>query len=306
MNTAKKYNIIYRITNLLTDRVYIGRHCTNKINDSYMGSGKKLLDDIKKYGKDQFKKEILYVFDTTDEMICKEIELIRYLFKNNIDTYNISRQGTGLLTHTEAVRKKMRDLNTGFVSAIDSDGNCHRVSVNDPRYLSGELVHNSKGKIVAKDSDGNVHHIDVDDPRWISGELVGINAGRKKTKEQIENHRSKMIKYWETNKHSEHAKQKMRSSNIGKVTVRDSNGRMFRVSVDDERIKTGELVYSFVGIEISEDTRKKHSINKKGCIWISNTQMNQNKLIKPDIAQVLLNDGWVLGRINKTEETSFG
>ncbi len=43
-----KYYVIYRITNLQTNRIYIGMHRTDNLNDGYMGSSKLLKQAIKK------------------------------------------------------------------------------------------------------------------------------------------------------------------------------------------------------------------------------------------------------------------
>lgn len=51
---------IYRTTCLINGKTYIGQHKYRKLNDSYLGSGTAIRNAIKKYGKDNFKKEILY------------------------------------------------------------------------------------------------------------------------------------------------------------------------------------------------------------------------------------------------------
>jgi hypothetical protein len=51
--------LIYKITNKINGRYYIGRHRTNNINDSYLGSGKAIINAVKKYGVEIFSKEII-------------------------------------------------------------------------------------------------------------------------------------------------------------------------------------------------------------------------------------------------------
>ena len=70
------YYIIYKTTNLINNKNYIGMHSTNNLDDNYLGSGKLLLQDIKKYGKHNFKREVLEILNSEEEMIKREIEIV--------------------------------------------------------------------------------------------------------------------------------------------------------------------------------------------------------------------------------------
>ena len=59
---------IYKTTNSVNQKYYIGKHQTPNPEDSYLGSGKALRNAIKQHGRENFKKEILYVFETEKEM----------------------------------------------------------------------------------------------------------------------------------------------------------------------------------------------------------------------------------------------
>jgi len=86
---------IYKITNILDNKIYIGKHQTKNINDNYMGSGKHLKRAIKKYGIENFVKEFLFIFDNEEEMNIKEKELVSEEFCLREDTYNMCVGGQG-------------------------------------------------------------------------------------------------------------------------------------------------------------------------------------------------------------------
>ncbi len=98
---------IYKTTNLINGKIYIGQSKFN--NPNYYGSGKILNYAIKKYGKENFKKEILEECQTKEELNKKEKFWIKYY--NSIDRnigYNIS-EGGSLIKHTEETKKKLSD-----------------------------------------------------------------------------------------------------------------------------------------------------------------------------------------------------
>jgi hypothetical protein len=81
--------LIYKITNLVNRKYYIGKHQTKDLNDGYMGSGKLLKIAIKKYGIENFKKEILHIFDNEEDMNNAEKELVVI----SEETYNLCEGG---------------------------------------------------------------------------------------------------------------------------------------------------------------------------------------------------------------------
>jgi hypothetical protein len=50
---------IYITTNLINNKKYIGQHKSKSFDLNYLGSGKLIVEAIKKYGKDNFKTEVI-------------------------------------------------------------------------------------------------------------------------------------------------------------------------------------------------------------------------------------------------------
>jgi hypothetical protein len=63
--------IIYKTTNLINGKIYIGKDSKN--NSKYLGSGLLLKRAILKYGKENFKKEILEECSSIEELNQREI-----------------------------------------------------------------------------------------------------------------------------------------------------------------------------------------------------------------------------------------
>lgn len=86
---------IYITTNLINGHKYIGKH-HGALNDSYLGSGTLLKQAIQKYGKENFKKEILYISQNEKENSQKEKEFIKvFNAVKDKNFYNIHEGGDG-------------------------------------------------------------------------------------------------------------------------------------------------------------------------------------------------------------------
>lgn len=196
----KKYYFVYKTTNLVNGKFYIGVHATKNINDGYLGSGKRLHDSIKHHGIENFNREILKFFDAYEDALYYEKELVTTELVESDMCYNLCEGGgkpptmvgsnhpffqksrpdskKRMLEHNPSKGKFGKDSATyNKVSVVDSNGDTLQVSKDDPRYLNGELVHVNKGKITVRDSNGNVFHVLKDDPRFVSGELVHATKG---------------------------------------------------------------------------------------------------------------------------------
>lgn len=140
---------VYKTINIVNGRFYIGKHKTKDINDSYLGSGKLLKQAIKKYGKQSFRKEILFVFDNEDEMNNKERELVTL----SESSYNLCEGGNGGFgyinssgiskfkgkRHTEESKKKMAHFGNTHKKGIPiSEEQKKAISIKNSIALKGK------------------------------------------------------------------------------------------------------------------------------------------------------------------------
>ena len=123
--------IIYRTTNLINQKFYVGKDTHN--NPNYYGSGKRLKLAIKKYGIENFKKEVLEVCNTLELLNEREKFWIKKL--NAIgEGYNISLGGDGGDTisnnpRRDEISKKISEANKGkFLGKTNSKETREKIS----------------------------------------------------------------------------------------------------------------------------------------------------------------------------------
>lgn len=91
----KKYHFIYKTTNVLSGKYYLGMHSTDDLNDGYMGSGKRLRYSINKYGKENHKVEIVEFVETRAELKVREAEIVNLNEIAKEECINLCVGGTG-------------------------------------------------------------------------------------------------------------------------------------------------------------------------------------------------------------------
>ena len=104
--------LIYKITNLINKKSYVGQLCNNLKFKYYWGSGTYIKRTIKKYGKENFSKMIL------EELTCidkKQLDRREQFWIKKLNTripngYNLTDGGEGTFgySHTEETKKKIR------------------------------------------------------------------------------------------------------------------------------------------------------------------------------------------------------
>jgi group I intron endonuclease len=99
------YHYVYKTTNNVTGKIYIGAHSSETLDDGYLGSGKALKDAIKKYGKENFSRSILEFFDTREEAFKKESDLVTEDFIKEDTNYNMCSGGLGSTVKSEKFKK---------------------------------------------------------------------------------------------------------------------------------------------------------------------------------------------------------
>lgn len=127
----KRYHYIYRITCLKNNRYYIGMHSTENLNDGYMGGGRKIVNSVKKYGKEYHRKEILEFLEDRDLLRKRESEIITEELINDPMCMNLQLGGGGGLTTKEHAEKFQKAGNLKF-----------KEKLKDPEYKAdfGEKV----------------------------------------------------------------------------------------------------------------------------------------------------------------------
>jgi group I intron endonuclease len=236
--------IIYKTTNLINGKFYVGKDERNK--PDYLGSGINLNRAIKKYGRENFIKETIEVCSTREELIEREKYWIKETKAQELG-YNIADGGLGGNTISE--ENKDRILN-GFKGGRHTPETIEKIKRTreerkkqnpDAYKMSQEnrelmsKVH--KGKVHPKEWKRNhsekmkelYHSGDTsqfqkfienqkgENKRAENNPMWGRKASEETKRKQSEYHKNNPVRYWSGKKQSPESNEKRRQSLINKT-----------------------------------------------------------------------------------------
>jgi len=104
-----RYHIIYKTTNKINGKSYIGKHTTDNYNDGYYGSGNAIKDAISKYGIHNFTKEIISFHKSSNDAFIEESKMVTEDFINDTSNYNLTLGGFGGVSKSEYHKHKLSE-----------------------------------------------------------------------------------------------------------------------------------------------------------------------------------------------------
>ena len=153
------YHFIYKTINLINANYYIGMHSTSNLDDGYIGSGNRIRRSIRKYGKENFKFEILEFCKSREELAIREKEIVNEdIIKDRLCmNLKIGGEGGWHIHATNAFKQKLQDpeFKQSFAKKI-SEANYRRIArgeiIKAPDWTGKKHKEETKRKIGDKNS----------------------------------------------------------------------------------------------------------------------------------------------------------
>lgn len=138
------YGTIYKITNIKTGKVYIGKttkslndRLQGHINNADKGNNFKLSLAIRKYGKENFIIEQIDFAETRDELNEKEVYYISE-YKSLEDGYNMTIGGEGGNTYIDKSDEEMKTISEKISTALRKNNGNHGQFVGPKNGMYGK------------------------------------------------------------------------------------------------------------------------------------------------------------------------
>lgn len=127
------YYYLYRITNRINGKIYVGVHKTDNLDDGYMGSGLLIRRAIEKYGIENFEKTILQYFNSAEEAFETESQIVNEEFVADESTYNLKEGGHGSWDFLNRTGLNQKNHNYPNIGALGGSATSKRMS-NDSKF----------------------------------------------------------------------------------------------------------------------------------------------------------------------------
>lgn len=101
--------ILYKTTNNVNGKYYIGVHTTDNLNDGYIGSGWLFKRALEKYGKENFTREILEIHDNREDALMTESKIV-VTNQEDKNSYNLRTGGLGGTIHAESTKELLSNI----------------------------------------------------------------------------------------------------------------------------------------------------------------------------------------------------
>lgn len=143
-----EFNYVYLIRNNINKKFYIGKHSTNDLDDGYLGSGRVIKQAIKKYGRENFSKQILCFCDTAEDALLVEEFLVTPYLISRDDCYNANIGGKG-----GSIKGKKRSEETKKRISNSLKGNQYAKGKHYPfsEEHKRKIREANKGRIISKE-----------------------------------------------------------------------------------------------------------------------------------------------------------
>lgn len=129
---------VYQIINKINGRKYIGSSRKNIVDLNYYGSGKLIIQAIKKYGINNFERKILWEGEG-DARLMEQFHLLKVNAANNPLYYNLTNDSRGNSLHTNETKKTISEKLTGRKFTQEVCNKISKAKKGKPNSKKGKL-----------------------------------------------------------------------------------------------------------------------------------------------------------------------
>lgn len=296
----------YRTTNTVNGKYYLGVHSTKNLGDGYLGSGTVFREALNKYGKANFKCEILAFYNTQVEAYEAEARLVTEDVVKDSNSYNIVLGGKGgvvgsihyrlpsgkkYLVRPEAVTKFLQ-VHPDAIEGISED----IIEASRVRNLGKRIMNNGTEHRMVN-SDNIPQFLEQG---WTLGQTQEVSERNSQSKKGFrvmhKNNKARHVRLEDVDLFltdgyefgpPEWMNQKQGQGHKGFVRIHCG---------DEEKIVPKQDLQQYLDqgykLGISDSRKSKTAVNE-GKITVSKD--SQTKMIYPDELEYYLSDGWARG-----------